>query len=74
MCDCQAGQFWDGQRCIAQHSFNGTCPGQYACSTNLLCFLGHCICPGNMLWNSTLPTDCECPLGTTWSTVTNLCV
>ncbi|CAF4086891.1 unnamed protein product [Rotaria socialis] len=48
MCDCASTTFWDGQRCSARHSFNGTCPGQYACTANLVCYLGHCICPGNM--------------------------
>ncbi len=75
MCDCQSGEFWDGQRCIDQHTFNGTCPGQYACTSNLLCYLGHCICPGNMIWwNATLPASCQCPTNTTWNLAQNLCV
>ncbi len=76
MCDCQLGLFWDGQRCANQHFFNGTCPGQYACSSNLVCYLGHCICPGNMIWSTAilLPGNCVCPTNTTWSSVSNTCV
>jgi hypothetical protein len=73
MCDCQMGTFWDGQRCTNQHTFNGTCPGQYACSSNLVCYLGHCICPGNMVWNNPTPNACACPTGTTWNTTVNTC-
>ena len=72
ICDCQLGTFWDGQRCVDVHVFNGTCPGQYACKANLVCYLGHCICPGNMVWNS--PTNCTCPTGTSWSTGSNTCI
>ncbi|CAF0876912.1 unnamed protein product [Rotaria sordida] len=71
MCDCQMGYFWDGQRCTSQHSFNGTCPGQYACSSNLVCYLGHCICPGNMLWNNPTANTCDCSLGTSWNSTTS---
>jgi hypothetical protein len=71
MCDCQLGYFWDGQRCSAAHIFNGTCPGQYACGSNLVCYLGHCICPGNMIWGV---ANCSCPGLTTWTTVSNTCI
>ncbi|UJR14100.1 hypothetical protein I4U23_001096 [Adineta vaga] len=74
ICDCQAGNFWDGQRCIIRHSFNGTCPGQYACSSNLVCHLGHCICPGNMVWNNPTPNNCDCANGTVWNNTINSCV
>jgi len=73
MCDCQSGDFWDGQQCVTQHSFNGTCPGQYACTANLLCYLGHCICPGNMVWGNPTPDICQCTNGTTWNPTQNLC-
>ena len=74
MCDCQSGTFWDGQRCTPLHSFNGTCPGQYACINTLVCYLGHCICPGNMVWNNPTPSACACTNGTTWASTSNTCV
>ncbi|CAF3008844.1 unnamed protein product [Rotaria socialis] len=74
MCDCQAGSFWDGQRCTGQHSFNGTCPGQYACSSNLVCYLGHCICPGNMAWGNVTANTCGCPSPTVWNSTSSTCV
>ncbi|CAF2587610.1 unnamed protein product [Rotaria sp. Silwood2] len=73
ICDCASNQFWDGQRCTDRHSFNGTCPGQYACTANLVCYLGHCICPGNMVWNTPTPSVCDCSTGTAWNTTTNTC-
>lgn len=73
MCDCQLGNFWDGQRCVPLHSFNGTCPDQYACGSNLVCFLGHCICPGNMIWD-TSNSNCTCPGSTTWTVGPNRCI
>ncbi len=73
MCDCQSGTFWDGQRCAGTHIFNGTCPGQYACASNLVCYLGHCICSGNMVWNHPTANACACPTGTHWNTTVNTC-
>ncbi|CAF1503612.1 unnamed protein product [Adineta ricciae] len=73
MCDCQLGNFWDGLRCTPVHIFNGTCPGQYACSSNLVCYLGHCICPGNMQWGVVTAGQCDCAPPTVWSNTTNEC-
>ncbi len=73
MCDCQYGNFWDGLQCTPIHTFNGTCPGQYACGSNLVCYLGHCICPGNMNWNSGTTMNCSCPTNTTWNSLVSLC-
>ncbi|UJR33067.1 hypothetical protein I4U23_020526 [Adineta vaga] len=73
MCDCQTTDFWDGLRCTGRHSFNGTCPGQYACSSNLVCYLGHCICPGNMQWGALTAGQCDCVSPLTWNSVINTC-
>lgn len=74
MCDCAVTDFWDGQRCTTRHLFNSTCPGQYACGSNLVCYLGHCICSGNMVWNNPTPNSCACSTGTTWNSTINSCL